>query len=532
MAEVYKVVIIDDMPDIVQNIVNSVDWPLINCVVSGTAEDGINAEELIYRARPDILITDIRMPGLDGLELSRRIQPLLPDIKIICITGFQDFRYAQEACNLGLFALITKPINLKDLTDVVRRAVASIEARDPGKPTERQEDSIEDNDRTSIRLPLVRKSIVVELINRFPVEQNRLESQLKTAGIHSCSFGIIVFRLLFDKTSHRDALIRSVENLHNLSESERVPVALLRDRSLILTIFFSASTPPAAAEEFLLTTRRRLTNNSGLNRDQMMTAVSAIYSNIRELYSAYLHAEEEINRAFFNPPGKGRSSAVSYSTDTKDQPEPRIPFGRLRRNIEEQGWDELPGIIDTFVSNLGGYSTGNPETARFLTAEICFTLRMKAAPLEQDPSLLSAPAVDYLEEIEKLGHISAYRTFLLRFYRDCRTHHDRFPSRSLIVRKALTYIEEHACAGISLSRLAEFLKVRPEYLSSLIKRETGCKYIELVTQARMQKAKELLTDPRNRISDIAESVGYNDYVYFFQVFKKVEGISPSEFRKL
>jgi two-component system response regulator YesN len=127
MSDLYSVVVIDDHRFIRESIIHSIDWKELGAEIKGEAQNGIEANELILRLKPDIIITDIRMPGIEGLDLVDRIRGFLPRSKIIVITGFQEFEYAQRALKLGVCDLILKPIKNDELIGAVRKAIHAIE---------------------------------------------------------------------------------------------------------------------------------------------------------------------------------------------------------------------------------------------------------------------------------------------------------------------------------------------------------------------------------------------------------------------
>ncbi|HHY64506.1 MAG TPA: response regulator [Clostridiaceae bacterium] len=126
-TKLFKVVIIDDEPIIRKGLSKIINWSQFSCEISGEASDGASGLELIKQVKPDILLTDIRMPKVDGLTMIRQAKEIVPDCIIIILTGYRDFNYAQEAIRLGAFDFILKPTKIEELTEVIVRAVKEIE---------------------------------------------------------------------------------------------------------------------------------------------------------------------------------------------------------------------------------------------------------------------------------------------------------------------------------------------------------------------------------------------------------------------
>lgn len=124
----YKVIIADDNPLICKSLKETIDWKKYGCLPVGTAENGTEALRLVYQTNPDILVTDIKMPETDGLELVEKVKTKLPDMEIIMITGYQEFEYAKRAIGLGVLDLVLKPIENRKLEEVLERAVQKLAA--------------------------------------------------------------------------------------------------------------------------------------------------------------------------------------------------------------------------------------------------------------------------------------------------------------------------------------------------------------------------------------------------------------------
>ncbi|MDD3214520.1 MAG: response regulator, partial [Eubacteriales bacterium] len=117
-----KVVIVEDNPATVRSLVQTIDWPALDCEVVGTASNGESGQKLILRESPDIVLTDIRMPEKDGLDMISEVRKELPDCKVIIITGYDQFQYASRAIKLAVFDYILKPIDNEEVERAIRRA--------------------------------------------------------------------------------------------------------------------------------------------------------------------------------------------------------------------------------------------------------------------------------------------------------------------------------------------------------------------------------------------------------------------------
>ena len=128
MGDRYGVVVIDDHHFIRESIIKSIDWPSMGLEVSGEAQNGLDAQDLVVRTKPDIVITDIKMPGLTGLDLVDKLKVLSPKSRVIVITGFQEFEFAHRAIKQGVVDFVLKPIRNEDLIAAIKKAIQSIES--------------------------------------------------------------------------------------------------------------------------------------------------------------------------------------------------------------------------------------------------------------------------------------------------------------------------------------------------------------------------------------------------------------------
>lgn len=122
----FKVVVIDDKPLIRRSLIETIQWEALGCEIAGEAENGLEAKEVIRKVKPHLIISDIKMPGLDGLSLTEFVKDFLPDTKVIIITGYQEFEYAKKAIQLGVCDLVLKPIDNRAMEVIIQKAIDSI----------------------------------------------------------------------------------------------------------------------------------------------------------------------------------------------------------------------------------------------------------------------------------------------------------------------------------------------------------------------------------------------------------------------
>ncbi len=186
----FKVLIIDDEPVIRKGLKNIINWNRFDCEVCGEAADGIAGGELIKQQLPDIVFTDIRMPEVDGLSMLRDIKDLIPDSKVIILTGYRDFDYAQEAIKLGAFDFIMKPSKIEELTAVVKRAVRELKfQRDKTEEIDKLKKLFEQN------IPILREKLCCDIIYGINTNSDEIHAKMELFNIHIERFRLVVVEI-------------------------------------------------------------------------------------------------------------------------------------------------------------------------------------------------------------------------------------------------------------------------------------------------------------------------------------------------
>jgi two-component system response regulator YesN len=215
VSRLYKVLIIDDESIIRKGLSNIINWSQLSCEICGEAADGISGIELIKQVNPDIILTDIRMPKADGLVMIRQAKEIVPECKIIILTGYRDFNYAQEAIKLGAFDFILKPTKIEELTGVIIRSIKDIEKRKVMRAEiEKYREQYEKN------IPVLRERLLYNLIHGLYPNETDINQEMRKLNLSVDRFvmGMIDNESSEDKDSYslqlyQFALISSLEEI-------------------------------------------------------------------------------------------------------------------------------------------------------------------------------------------------------------------------------------------------------------------------------------------------------------------------------
>ena len=173
----YRIILVDDEEEVRKSIIRKIDWEAVGFSVAGDAENGEDALEKIEVLEPDVVLTDIRMPYMDGLTLAERLRQKYPSIKIVIFSGYDDFEYAKRAIKLNVAEYILKPVNVEELTAILKRIRANL---DEEIELKRNVDRLRENYVKS--LPILKEQFLMDLISR-PMEEDLVDSRLEEYGI-------------------------------------------------------------------------------------------------------------------------------------------------------------------------------------------------------------------------------------------------------------------------------------------------------------------------------------------------------------
>ncbi len=532
---VYKVVIIDDVALVRQALKQTIDWESIDCTVVGEAADGLTGRDVIIETKPDIVITDIRMPGLNGLELIEAIQASLPNSKMIIITGHQEFEYARKALELGVTEFVLKPIRNERIVKAVKTAISAIAAEKEALLRRQellmQKHAIEQEYNES--LELLRDKQIANILNGF-IELGDAESIRTTTfrlGAEAKKIGyLIIENHSYDKKLLQKTIHLSQQLLHKIKQEHPVDTVLHTELfSVHVLVLIQDDYGQREAQVVLRAISDRLLDHLC---EQLQAPVnigySMIHDSVAELIEAHDEAAQMYNMIFFDIDD---TNTLIGSVDS-DQNDKTLILQKMEEYYAKlSDVEHVNEELLKMFKAISCYSKGNAVVARGLLTEVWITtLRYYYSTsnfgIELEKTLDSM--LEELSRIDSLGKIYEYMNEYIAQIVD-RAKADR--KNSPLVESILKDISEHFSEPISLESIADRFSMNASYLSRLLKKETGRNFVRILTETRIEESKKLLKDPKNRVSDVAEMVGYIDYDYFYRVFKKAEGISPTEYVK-
>ncbi|TDF97728.1 response regulator transcription factor [Paenibacillus piri] len=513
----YKVLLVDDERLILDGISKVVDWASAGTELAGTARNGIEAFEKVRRNPPDIVISDIKMPGMDGLQLAAKLSEAYPRIKLVLLSGFSDFEYARSALRYGVKQYLLKPCNENKIADVLQELVAELNK-------EEQREQFVSSIRYGLEkvLPHVKEQFLKEFVTN------------KTYGNHDWEYYRSLFRLDLGSSDVRLILFQledsfefehmfAVKNIAEELLSKTVLSSTVGEQVLVVV---EDAVPLNELHDCIKRIRETFLRYYKIDLTVALSEASDI-TQARKLYKQTL---ECLNHRFYVGAGSLITKRDIVGAEPCDYSELMFDEDNLMLQIKTGCWEEACHEIDIFFRQVAGLRSGIP-TAKSYVIQLFMSI------IRQGGSDAIHHYRDKLVALMDLETLQAIQAFFKDIARQITmSHYERTKNKHCdIVEKMLKIIDSHlGNPELSLNGVAnEMLYMNPDYLGKLFKKETGEKFSNYVMKARITKATELIDQKLDiKIFELAEQLGFGDNPqYFSQVFKKYTGTTPTDYMK-
>lgn len=540
-ANMLKMIIADDEQIILEGLKESIDWRSFGIEVTGAARNGVEALEMCRSCCADIMITDIKMPGLNGLDLVKEIKKLRPEIKIILISAYEQFDFAQKAISLGVLSYITKPLKKQRVIEEVMKARDLILLERLEK-----EDKSRLEELYASNLPILREHYHNSLIMGKTRLTGDYKKQLDSYEIDVDENNIGVFVCIIDnmEATSEEFFEKSVQIIHlRIAEMIRELLPDKYKRTIfqsynneVVTIYNASSDIDETIKDVTLMAETIKNTMKRETRISVSAGVGRIYPHIKDASLSYQESVKALNyRLVYG------NNTVLYISNVEMK---EMKHANLFIDLSE---------ILTSVQNV--LSTGKAEEVRkLIESKISSLISCKNIPyyyiqqvychllsilLRTIYEMNILPEQLYDTPVHLYGELFKKQTLedIEKWYGDlviraCNAINEKKTVRSsYVIDAAVEYIKKNCNKDISLGEVAEHVKLNPSYLSRIFKEETGSQFVEYVRNVKMEMAKELLKSSNKKIYEICEELGYLNVQYFSTVFKNTVGITPLEFKK-
>ena len=524
----YTVVVADDEDEIRRGIVNKVNWSELGFKVVGEACNGVEALELVEKLEPDLLLTDIQMPFLSGIQLARKVREIRPMVQIAFLSGFDDFAYAQQAIQYNIINYMLKPISSKELEEELHKIKDIIDEKFKRFTSE---ESVKQGEKAEFILSLLLDGDheeFSEIDKREFIERGISCGLLRNASIDNLLFTVIVTAVYHNEENKTTRA--NVSGVNMILEKYVNSVSCYLKGRIVSIVAAS----PAQSKKYLHILVDEIIQS--VNRIMGLTCVVGVsrstssITNCRESYLEAMHALSYSHQ---------KESKVHFIADEErvesvNQEMIQASTATLEDLLRGGSIEELRTYLDEFSDKI---TTGKiaPALADFLIAQMAAAIFRVVYAVAGDSSI---------EWLDNHFHFNAYHNKVGQVIESYGKYTElclaakeliieqRKKSGEVLCDKAIdiinTRFDDHDLSIVSVSNE---IAVSPNYLSALIKKTTGCTFVELLTKRRMEKAKELLLCTSLKIREVAERSGYRDQHYFSYCFKKTMGKSPNQCRR-
>ena len=528
----YSVFLVEDEIVIRDGLKVSFPWEQYGFAYVGDAADGEMALPLIRQSKPDVIITDIRMPFMDGISLSKIIKKELPNTRIIIISGFDDFSYAQEAISIGVDNYILKPVTKDKLKEVMDDAKKKLD---------------EENEKDRYLEQFKAESQEYEQFARVRFFNKLVSGTMSVSDIYEESEDLGLFLdapnynlVLMDFSPMNNGSVTApVYSKYMARLSEQLMQYLKCCPEYI--VFHTSMDTYAIIVKGDTTTIQDLTTNliENVERRCMVyeddinwyLAQSGCISRFSEFQKANAIARKRLSCRYMNPSGHiFTDSDVEAIANNIDQDESIAIDKRLvmlfLENAEES---EIDGFLDNIINNQTRQALKSKLFCRYfaMTMYMCVCDYYKKLGIDEDDEFSNTRSL--VENVDGGEVVNVVKDM---FAAAIAKRQNEVGKRSKSqLSEAIQYVDKHYTdAGLSLNEVAEKVNISPSYLSAMFSKENKTTFVEYVTAKRMNQAKKMLTTTNEKTQFIAEQVGYKDPHYFSYIFKKTYGLSPKEYR--
>ncbi len=525
----FTVLLADDEINILNLLEKLIDWNSLNIKVIGKCQTGTETYNAIIAQNPDIVIIDIKMPGLSGLDVVKQIQEEGLSPNFILISGHKQFEYARSAIQYGVENYLVKPINKDELTDNLTQIIHRIEKEQSSNDYKVM---LEKQIQTNIALS--REQFLKMLFLSPDLQaQKPLEEINRHYGFH---FAYNFYRIISIKPDTKEPftlpqyqiLLKQIyefavlkfencpQEIHGIMDSDEIIFLINYDseNDLACSLVSIFDMLKNKFYSYCYITMGISSKSTELFQTSFQEAHIAVVSRItlgkhRMIdYNGLSRFKMKLNKSHYLDQFGTYIDTLNISSIEK-------AFSQISQEISDESISPS-SILDLFISLLDLLEEHLTDLYRKAETEFLFQKKHYMTQIHN-----SATKEELVHTMKRLmiKEITAYEK--LQYNKDSR-----------YVSLAKQYIYDHIDQNISLNDVADMLFINSSYFSALFKRETGETFSNYITNTRIKRSKELLRDLKYSISDVSNMVGYQDARYFSKVFQKSVGIKPSEFRRL
>ena len=521
-----KLIVADDEPlerKVIKGIIEGKQIPI---QFAGGARNGMEAVELVEAMQPEIVIIDIKMPGMDGLEATQRILTINPDTIIIIFSAHDEFEYARKGIELGAYRYMLKPVKPNQVADLIYEAIEEVETRKRSKLNHRKA-----QERIEKIKPYIRLSLLYNLISGT-LEFEDIENQELFLNMKILPGIAIVIGIDRDLSNAKIDQIKK-KIMSSLKKKQIETASVLVDsigrRKIIILLNAgddkgsNQKSIPKVMEELRLELLE-------MNQAVITIGIGKPYTSFKRIRQSYLEARKACKYGYIIL-GGNQVIDVDELKDEKAEEYPVYLKDKVTEHVLNGEWKNANNDLKEIAKQIIR-SNENESLKRAQMMEL--VVLMSRIAIDEGVAYrviicLNAEFYKIMTSCEHLEDLLEYLIGLSEEYRVLVKQANQSYASQIIL-KSKRYIDKNYASELRLKDVAVAVNLSEHYFSRLFKTEEECTFSEYVTRKRLSAAKKLLIDPSLSISQIAEKVGFNEASYFSRTFRKHEKMCPTEYR--
>ena len=530
-----KVFLVEDEYVVREGIKNIIDWKGHGYDFCGEAGDGEVAYSMIQKLKPDIVITDIKMPFMDGITLSRMIKSEFPWIEIIILTGYEDFQFAREAIKIGVSCYLLKPVNGENLIKEVDAISEKIrEKKSEREAAQRYEEEMRE------RTELDKREFFNTLVQGGKSTSELIsEAKALSIDISALRYNIMLLKIWSDKHDigeYSNSVVRVEEAVRNIAEENSALFFDFKVEGTALLFKGDDDNDIKKKTDRAIDAMKELF--SAYKHIRYFGAVGQPVGRVSEIHTSFDWASRAFAHLYLTSEngflvGSKEGLRPENNVDILSEIDPKHIDRRLMKRFLRAGEEsEITFFLEEYLNNIGDHALRSKMLRQYIAMDVYFCVADFAEnelglTREEMEEKFPFPGNEVLADEEKTHDYLSEILALALSLREDHTlgrYHD-------VIKDAIAYINEHySDEELSLNTLAAQVNFSPNHLSSIFKQETGQPFIKYLTDYRMNMAKELLSRTSKKSNEIGILVGYKDPHYFSYLFKKTQGVTPTQYR--
>lgn len=533
----YKVLLVDDEVLIREAVRDNVHWSDLGFRLMGTCRNGKEAVDAIRETPPDLLLTDIRMPHMDGIELTKYVYQNYPGIKVVIISGYDEFEYAKQAIRYKVIEYILKPISAYELSDTLTKIRQNLDYENQWLTSMKKIRGAYYNSRQILKREFLNHLILGQIMHQG-IAKKMKEMDIRLSGNY---FTVILIEAkddtVFSRSSFQDNKDLALFAILNVAEevlSQSGNGAVFQDKESRTVVILGADGPRELDFKSLEYCRHIKQNIDTFLKLDVVLGVGEFTEAITALDKAYQSAGDVLEYRFLS-----KAREIYFAKDFRNvRGEKNIDMkdwiSRITLAVKKNDRDCICSELSAFINDLQTswvskkVCTINVQNIMMALMNLIDEIQVRDGEIRYEMKRLQVA----IYEDENLECVARHlEEACIKTGNALATEKDGYYQRQVML--ARDYIDKHyQNADISLNSICGYLAVSVSHFSYLFKHYTGVTFVEALTKKRIEKAKGMMENTSMKIYEVSESVGYENPQYFSSIFKRYTGKTPREYMRM